>query len=132
MSKLTKAEIICWLKSEGWMPCHTYHRDAEMLYKSFAGYPDCLSNQRKKKQVEIYLFQHDNWLLPEVECVGEIQGGFWHVSKVYGFEPTKEGINRAVEIVLKTWTAAARLRGGPKRPCAPCADDNAANCEGGH
>ena len=78
------------LTGNGWVEFKDFLRNSDVsFYKTFAGHEECRCNLGKKKQVEVYVFDHRKYSTHagvgyEVKCMGELADGTWLELKAHG------------------------------------------------
>ena len=105
-------ELIEQLAQDGWRSFRSQLRsECLAFYKPFEGHPECVCNDGKRKQVEVYLYQsrNDGRLTAEIECNGEVTSGHWIKIQLYAFNDcTFETITGKVQEALRVWDHAAK------------------------
>jgi len=83
------------LTGNGWVEFKDFLRNSDVsFYKTFAGHEECRCNLGKKKQVEVYVFDHRKYSTHagvgyEVKCMGELADGTWLELKAHGLNQDK-------------------------------------------
>lgn len=81
------------------------------FYKTFEGHEECRCNQHKRKQVEVYIWDHHIYgasISVEINCVGELADGTWLKLEFYGLKSEIDHINEKTEEILNLWDYSAK------------------------
>lgn len=95
------------LKGNGWIQFKDLLRNSDIaFYKTFAGHEECRCNEGKKKQVEVYIYDHRKYspvagVGYEVRCTGELPDGTWIDLKSYGLK--QDNVDDKAEEILSVW-----------------------------
>ena len=105
-----KNRLITNLIDAGWkkFPCHHKGR-CTALYKSFANRNECLCNEGKRKQAEIYIHEFDDHWSVEIEVAGEISEDRWIRLTLHGLKLTDDAAYYEYQVnrVLDIWDFAS-------------------------
>ncbi len=94
------------LTSNGWEQFKDHLGQSDIsFYKTFAGHEKCRCNKGKKKQVEVYVYDHRKHGYPsvgyEVRCTGELPDGTWLDLKSYALK--QDNADDKAEEILQLW-----------------------------
>ena len=95
------------LTSNGWVKFNDFLRNSDVaFYKTFAGHEECRCNLGKKKQVEVYIYDHRKYSTHagvgyEVKCMGELADGTWLDLKSHGVN--QDHVDRKAQELLEVW-----------------------------
>jgi hypothetical protein len=95
------------LTSNGWKQFKDHLGQSDIsFYKTFAGHEECRCNEGKKKQVEVYVYDHRKYSSVagvgyEVKCTGELPDGTWLDLKSYGL--SEDNIDPKAQELLAIW-----------------------------
>jgi len=109
---MTPQEIINQLQSDGWReyPNHL-DRGRRMFCKSFDNHAECKCNERKRKQLEIYFRDREEFhghvfeAAFVAECTGQLPSNQWLRMRIESLRTIDE-INFAVNSLLAAWDAS--------------------------
>ena len=99
------------LTSNGWKQFKDFLAQSDIaFYKTFAGHEECRCNEGKKKQVEVYIYDHRKHGYPnvcyEVKCTGELPDGTWLDLKSYGLK--QDNVDEKAEELLQLWDCSVK------------------------
>ena len=81
------------------------------FYKTFAGHEECRCNEGKKKQVEVYVYDHRKYGYPsigyELKCTGELPDGTWIDLKSYGL--SEDNVDHKAQELLEVWDWSVKI-----------------------
>ena len=103
-------KLISNLIASGWKEFTTHKTRCTALYKSFQGRNECLCNEGKRKQAELYIHEFDDHSSVSIEVCGEIADERWININLYGLKLTDDAsyyegqTNEALDI----WDFASR------------------------
>lgn len=94
------------LTSKGWIQFKDFLNQSDIaFYQTFAGHEECRCNQGKKKQIEVYIYNHQKYGYPkigyEVKCSGELPDGTWIELKSYGL--SEDFVDPKAQELLEVW-----------------------------
>jgi hypothetical protein len=93
------------LTGSGWKQFKDHLGQSDIsFYKTFAGHEECRCNKGKKKQVEVYVYDHRKYgssVGYEVKCTGELPDGTWLELKSYGLK--QDNVDDKAEEILQVW-----------------------------
>ena len=95
------------LTSNGWIQFKDFLAQLDIaFYKTFAGHEECRCNEGKKKQVEVYVYDHRKYSAAagvgyEVKCTGELPDGTWIELKAHGLK--QDNVDEKAEEILQLW-----------------------------
>ena len=95
------------LTGNGWKQFKDFLNQSDIaFYQTFAGHEECRCNEGKKKQVEVYVYDHRKYSSVagvgyEVKCTGELPDGAWLDLKSYGL--SEDNIDPKAQELLAIW-----------------------------
>ena len=95
------------LTSNGWIKFKDFLCQSDIaFYKTFAGHEECRCNEGKKKQVEVYVYDHRKYSSVagvgyEVKCTGELPDGTWIELKSHSL--SEDFVDRKAQELLAIW-----------------------------
>ena len=94
------------LTGNGWKKFKDFLNQSDIaFYQTFAGHEECRCNEGKKKQVEVYVYDHRKYGYPsigyEVKCTGELPDGTWLELKSHGL--SEDFVDSKAQELLAIW-----------------------------
>jgi len=95
------------LIGNGWKQFKDFLQNSDVaFYKTFAGHEECRCNEGKKKQVEVYVYDHRKYSASsgvgyEVKCTGELPDGTWIELKAHGLK--QDHVDPKAQELLSIW-----------------------------
>ena len=95
------------LTGNGWKQFKDFLGQSDIaFYKTFAGHEECRCNEGKKKQVEVYVYDHRKYSSVagvgyEVKCTGELPDGTWIELKSHSL--SEDFVDRKAQELLAIW-----------------------------
>jgi len=95
------------LTGNGWIQFKDFLGQSDIaFYKTFAGHEECRCNEGKKKQVEVYVYDHRKYSAAsgvgyEVKCTGELPDGTWIELKAHGLK--QDHVDPKAQELLSIW-----------------------------
>jgi hypothetical protein len=95
------------LTGNGWKQFKDFLGQSDIaFYKTFAGHEECRCNEGKKKQVEVYVYDHRKYSAVagvgyEVKCTGELPDGTWVELKSHGLN--QDDVDHKAQELLEVW-----------------------------
>jgi hypothetical protein len=107
---MTHHKIISNLITSGWKEFKSHKTQCTAFYKSFQNRNECLCNEGKKKQAEIYIHEFDGHCSVNIEVAGEIADERWININLYGLKLTDDAsyYENQTNEALDTWDFASR------------------------
>jgi len=99
------------LISNGWKQFKDFLQQSDIsFYKTFAGHEECRCNEGKKKQVEVYVYDHRKYGTTgvgyDVKCTGELPDGTWLELKSHGLN--QDHVDPKAQELLSIWDWSAK------------------------
>jgi len=116
-----KNNLITNLTDAGWKQFPTHKAQCIALYKSFQNRNECLCNEGKRKQAEIYVHEFENHWSAEIEVHGEISDDRWVKITLHGLKLTEDASYYEYQVnqTLDIWDFASS-----QKTCLEKADDS--------